>query len=292
MTDPSRTISEASSSKATRKEIAKAFAPVVWLHKDDEYRPASVDWYLARASLEYNNNKKKILEEKNVTAESLINQKVGSDYSDFTKQNNNRNQRFNLKIENVPSIMQGDFRVDQGKVIGTATCYVHIRPSTPIEIQYWFFYPYNGALLGSGAHEADWEHITIRFRGDNPTTKDDIKEIYFSRHNERIWITNEKDKDGKDKIEFEGDRAVIFSARHSHANYSTPYQHGNWGGTDKANRDVKWETWKIGGGLKFLEDNPASELDHLWNRFNGNWGGSKSMVSTPGIRGIHGWDAD
>ena len=58
-----------SSSEATRKEIAKAFAPVVWLHKDDEYRPSSVDWYLARASLEYNNKKKKILEEKNVSAE-------------------------------------------------------------------------------------------------------------------------------------------------------------------------------------------------------------------------------
>lgn len=60
MTDPSRNFSEASSSEATRKEIAKALAPVVWLHKDNDYRPSSVDWYLARASLEYSNNKNKI----------------------------------------------------------------------------------------------------------------------------------------------------------------------------------------------------------------------------------------
>jgi len=55
---------------------------------------------------------------------------------------------------------------------------------------------------------------------------------------------------------------------------------------------VRWETWTQGGGLDFLEDNPANELRHLWNRFNGNWGGSKSMVSTPGIRLNKGWDAE
>ncbi len=280
MTDPFVEITK-HLTNSIRQEIAKTFAPVVWLHKDDEYRPSSVDWYLARASLEYNNNKKKIIEEGKVTAAALISQTVGSDHSDFAKQPNNRNQKFNLKITNdkdlkagQPSIMKGD--------LGSAACYVHIRPN--LEIQYWFFYPYNGAILGTGAHEGDWEHITIRLANlADPKTKSDIKEIFFSRHNEKVWIKNEKDK-----IEFEGNRPVIFSARHSHANYSTPYQHGNWD-RDQANRDVKWETWSR---LEFLEDNPANELRHLWNRFNGNWGGSKSMVSTPGIRGKDGWDAE
>ena len=269
MTDTSRT--------STCQEIAKTFAPVVWLHKDDLFRPSSVQWYLERASLEYNNKKTKI-EEGKITAVALISQHEGRDESDFFKTPNRKNQKFNLKIRNVPEIMNGD--------LSTATCYVHIRDKSDFDIQYWFFYPYNGALgPNSGAHEADWEHITIRFRMANPTVKGDIKEVYFSRHNETIWIKNEKDK-----IEFEGNRPVIFSARHSHANYSTPYQHGGWGGTDKANRDVKWETWKIGGGLEFLEDNPSVDSDHSWNRFNGNWGGSNSMVSTPGIREEHGWD--
>jgi VPS62-like protein len=276
MTEPSRT---SPPRESQLREIAETFAPVVWLHKDDEYRPSSVDWYLARASLEYN-NKRTIIEEGKITGAALISQTVESDHSDFAKAPYNRNQKFNLKIKNEPSIMKGD--------LNTARCYVHIRPNSGnLDIQYWFFYPYNGALAGSGAHEADWEHITIRFRTSNPQDKNDIEQVYFSRHSSTIWIKNENRK-----IEFEDKRPVIFSARHSHANYSTPEQHGGLGFTDKANRDVRWETWTQGGGLDFLEDNPANELRHLWNRFNGNWGGSKSMVSTPGIRGKHGWDAD
>ena len=143
MTDPARQIiSEASLNEGTPAEIAETFAPVVWLHKDDQYRPSSVAWYLKRASLEYKNNKKKILAEGSVTGESLINQEVllsqeeGFDYSDFTKPLSNRNQKFNLKITNVDSIMNGD--------LTTATCYVHIRPT--LDIQYLFFYPTMGQL--------------------------------------------------------------------------------------------------------------------------------------------------
>ena len=190
--------------------------------------------------------------------------------------------------------MQGDFRVDQGKVMwdGHMLCaYSAFDPD--LEIQYLVFLPLQwGARWGQGPMKETGNILRSDFGGTTPQLRVISKKYTFLVIMRRIWITNEKDKDGKDKIEFEGDRPVIFSARHSHANYSTPYQHGGWGGTDKANRDVKWETWKIGGGLEFLEDNPASEVDHLWNRFNGNWGGSKSMVSTPGIRGIHGWDAD
>jgi Vacuolar protein sorting-associated protein 62 len=195
--------------------------------------------------------------------------------------------------------------------LASATVYVHIRPACVrkrttannqpknLEIQYWFFYPYNGAIAGSGAHEGDWEHITIQFNGvaaltdkgdiAAPKTKGDIAQIFFSRHTETVWIANEKDK-----IEFEGNRPVIFSARHTHANYSTPYE----GPIDKAHRGERWETWVGFKPLELLEDNPAAEVEergfvrHPWNRFNGNWGGSKSMVSTPGIRGMHGWDAD
>jgi hypothetical protein len=93
MTDPSST---SHASEAQLRKIAETFAPVVWLHKDDEYRPSSVKWYLEIASLEYN-NKKEILKVGEVNTTSLINQKEGSDYSDFTQQPNNRNQKFNFK---------------------------------------------------------------------------------------------------------------------------------------------------------------------------------------------------
>jgi len=93
MTEPSR--------------IAETFAPVVWLHKDDEYRPSSVDWYLATASLEYN-NKRTIIEEGKITGAALISQTVESDHLDVAKAPYNRNQKFNLKIKNEPSIMKGD----------------------------------------------------------------------------------------------------------------------------------------------------------------------------------------
>ena len=67
---------------------------------------------------------------------------------------------------------------------------------------------------------------------------------------ETVWIKNEEKK-----IEFEGNRPVIFSAFHTHANYSTPYQ----GAIDECNRGLRWETWSIGGRLEFLEDYPPAE---------------------------------
>jgi Vacuolar protein sorting-associated protein 62 len=280
------------------KRIAERFAPIVFLHYQDVFRPSSVGWYLKRASLEYKNNKNKVLEKGQVTAQKLIDYQREKDYSDFTKGPINSHPPFNLKIENTTEIMNGD--------LATAECYVHIRKERKdntnlLEAQYWFFYPYNGKMSGSvaiAAHEGDWECIAIRFdvpfdEGTNPTSKtepkskDNIQKVYFSQHG-RTFGENNKNAN----IAFVGDRPVIFSAWHSHANYAKPGHYS--GDNDYCDFGPSWETWRH-GGLKFLKHDPAEEndasKDNLWNRFNGNWGGSSTMVKTPGIRGEHGWDA-
>src|SRR5690606_41598556 len=43
-------------------------------------------------------------------------------------------------------------------------------PICAVDIQYWFFYPYND-WVASVNHEADWEHITVVASGDGTDRK-------------------------------------------------------------------------------------------------------------------------
>ena len=85
------------------------------------------------------------------------------------------NSRFFLQIPNDSA--EGTTRL--GAPSTDWTCYAHVRRapgSTQYDVQYWFFYPYNGALAaGAGGHEGDWEHITVRVLDDGTT----IWQIYY-----------------------------------------------------------------------------------------------------------------
>ena len=59
--------------------------------------------------------------------------------------------------------------------------YVHVYPRVDggVNIQYWFFYPYNRAPLFFD-HEGDWEHITVELGTDGAP-----RAVDFAQHGEQ-----------------------------------------------------------------------------------------------------------
>jgi len=181
-------------------EIIKENAPIVYLHSNDHYRPGNVDDYLKATDL-YKGSK---------------NLGTASEH-DLKK----IDKHHRLKINNT-HIIRGN--IEKSKT------YVRVKHEhKSLYIQYFFFYPYNGAgvlklhtsvkssskidLHPFGEHQGDWEHITIRLND-----KDfDIEHIYLSQHSSGKSLS-------KDDMTFEHGHPVIYSSRHGHAIY---HDHGS-----------------------------------------------------------------
>ncbi len=168
--------------------LARKFAPMLALHPDEKWNPSSVEWYLSRVTLCYQNDSTVILGRGEVTPEALVKQ------SD--QQNSNGTPAFDFDQFNwylrIPSkdgdIIRRGMPLEYDSVV--APCYVHIRQaptSSDVDIQYWFFYPYNGdiAKVGSkGTHDSDWEHVTVRV----DSARQNVKNVYYARHSgEARW---------------------------------------------------------------------------------------------------------
>ena len=90
------------------------------------------------------------------------------------------------------------------------------------DIEFWFFYPFNGPgrvhtpwknyhLDIAGRHEGDWEQVTLRFL--NSSKK--LVSVYMSAHSGGYWVG------GTDwsPLQFEGSHPKVYAAKYSHANY-------------------------------------------------------------------------
>jgi len=171
---------------------------------------------------------------------------------------------------------------------------LRINPSM-CDLQYWMFYP-NDVPVGwfdsdMGAHEGDWEHVSVRLHWPESYPEDGSKidpmdqaafsAIYGSAHSgEGSW---------NDKPTWEscGDgilRPAIYAAQGTHANYSTL---GDDGTINRAFSDdyvsktgAYWETANNVVQITWSADLP----DNLaWLGFNGRWGATrdKIKVSSP-----------
>lgn len=142
----------------------------------------------------------------------------------------------------VAPMSSGDFLeiVDpsvQGGNLDSATLYVHVLPVTGdaalIDIQYWFFFPYNGdetafASLSSGGdplvalpipfsrHEGDWEHVVVR-----TDLNGSIAAVYYAQHSWGSWL-NEAAGDNPDGYTTHDGHPIVYCAVGSHASYPMP----------------------------------------------------------------------
>ncbi len=111
-----------------------------------------------------------------------------------------------------------------------AKAFVHVRQWNHLftELQFWFFYPYNGPgkfsvdvgvfqfayveLITRGRHYGDWEQVTLRIVNDPRQ----LAAINLSRHDFAEWVTSTQ---FGSRIQFAGGHPIVYSARDSHAHY-------------------------------------------------------------------------
>ncbi len=178
--------------------------------------------------------------------------------------------------------------------------YVHfLNAGSDIDIVYWFFYPYNGAIdvpvvdVPIDAHQGDWEHAIARVSGLPGNAQ--LKKLYCAHHSGGAW----NDPSGLTWYE-ENKRAYLYSSKDDHATYddqavglsSIGGHHHHAQPADETN---KGDVWKP-NQLVLLNPDPTKETEHPWNSFLGNFGGSghpsnpvatPSHIPAPAMRG--GW---
>lgn len=178
------------------KQIIQKVGPRIYLHPDDPFRPSSVEWFLQRATL-------KGADRSSRSAASAPLPAGGSDDGAYW-------------LECSTSARSGD--------LGSAVAYVNAKYQNGwLDLQFWVFYPYNGAgsarvtvtdiertinLDPMGRHGGDWEHVTCRV---DPATKQ-LRAMYLAQHSGGAWLS-------LGDIPMENGRPVVFSSRHGHASY-------------------------------------------------------------------------
>ncbi len=136
-----------------------------------------------------------------------------------------------------------------------------------LDIQFWIFYPYNGAgsaevtvvdvdktlkLDPMGEHGGDWEHVTCRV---DPASQE-LRAMYLAQHSGGQWLA-------MGDIPQENGRPVVFSSRHGHASYRSEGSNLS-NGTNQSWSGVTW--FKFGlinstaKGSKILDTYKSSDL--------------------------------
>lgn len=249
-----------------------AFAPELRLHEDDRYRPTSVTWFLPKVRMRRHrphDRDVQILDAGEVTVQSLVSQSSGGQHSGRGTQRTN----FFLEIR----IREDETR--RGSLTG-AECYVHFRRAPgggdAWDIQYWFFYAYNGDIT-TGAdieHEGDWEHITVRVSDDLMS----MERVFFASH-----ATESEWRSASQVDTVTGDHPVAYSAYHSHATFWNAGKHPRTALPDDHTSDAgpHWQTWH---SLRLIGERNTPLRSQEWVKFTGRWG----QIGTPGPEWLSG----
>jgi len=290
---------------AFEDELISRFAPVVKLYPDDEYRPASVEWYLARVRMRYDHagcEDCQILDLGSVNLTTLLAQAHEEKTAVLCTHNGNYHYSrsgapdeshrtdFFLQIPN-----NADEETTRRGSLAAAKCYAHARKApiihhpSFIDVQYWFFYPYNGPIDSTDlfAHEGDWEHITVRVDEDGQT----IHRIYFAAHdNEGRWYDQGSPGTG---YSLSGTHPVVYSARHSHASY--PWA-GKWARVGLPDdHTAEGPVWDTLNSVLNLGEGDLPKTGREWVQYTGHWGEIGGVGFTTGPYGpaFQGsWSAD
>jgi hypothetical protein len=253
---------------AREDELARRFAPIVVLHRDDWNRPASIPWLLART------------EPPRVYGDIVLASFTEGSVAPLTASAPPR-PRFGARPFALPARRGSDDPREW-------TCYAHVYPRADggVNVQYWFFYPYNDGPLFFD-HEGDWEHATVRL-----DARGEPVGVYLARHEEnapgpyRAWS----------RVRREGDHPVVLSARGTHATYADEIDLP-WFEAAGACADLGscahpvWRTWEGGGLMDVGERGRPRALPEVMV-YSGRWGqeglvpGTSAPVSPPHHRGF------
>lgn len=66
-------------------------------------------------------------------------------------------------------------------------CHIHKEEANKIQVQYWYYYPYNAAF---NRHEGDWEHISVILESDGQTDQAVFHGVLYYCHEFYIEISS------------------------------------------------------------------------------------------------------
>jgi len=177
--------------------LIEQVGPRIYFHPDDPFRPSSVEWFLERATLKGKDGSSR-------SAASAPLPAGGSDDGEYWLE-----------------IGAGH----RGGALGQALAYVNAKCDNRywIDLQFWIFYPYNGAgrawlktpaltatldLAPMGQHGGDWEHVTLRV--ELATKK--VAAVYLAQHSGGEWRSI-------GGLTTASGHPVVLSSKHGHASY-------------------------------------------------------------------------
>ena len=256
------------------------FAPEVRLHPDDPNRPSSIEWYLERTRLRrwrgLLRRDEVLLPVGCVTLEALRfygnADRGGIDlYLDIPSGPHQQNTRHG-------------FRPTGGRL--NAPCYVNARsvPGDPeaFDIQFWFFYPFNGREARHITHEADWEHVTVRVTNASEPT---LIAAYFSAHGQINggWASPDECTEIDPVLRFTpAGNPIVYSALGSHASYPSAGSHKQMWPKARDRTSDGGPIWNTADDILLVEINgqppkgSKNQFDWLW--FSGRWGAIRKLA--------------
>lgn len=218
-------------------------SPILYLHPLEEYYPSSIEWFLENSEIHDPN------------------------ISNPTLENSSSSSVLQLLEENYLDSYKGN--------IESLKIYVHFSSfSEYYTVQYWYFFPYNGPMMGMGEHEGDWEHISVNINRNNFK----VDSIFYSSHvTEGKWYP-------PDKLAFESGHPVVYLSINSHASYPYPKRYER---STKPKFIPFPDDYTRKGGIRIsstdkllLVHNSANEFNSFncpdWLLFPGNWGKRKT----------------
>ncbi|KAI4323322.1 hypothetical protein L6164_022937 [Bauhinia variegata] len=187
--------------------IVQVYSPFLYLHPNESYVPASLNWYFTNGALLYTKGQESSPVPIKPPNGSNLPQGGGNDgayWVDLPADKANRDR-----------VIKGDLQSCQS--------YLQVKPmfgGTFTDIVMWVFYPFNGPATAKagliniplgriGEHVGDWEHVTLRvsnFSGE-------LWRVYMSQHSGGQWVN-------ASELEFQsGNKSVIYSSLNGHALY-------------------------------------------------------------------------
>lgn len=232
--------------------LMQAFAPLVYLHSEDPYRPGDAQTYFENCFLR-NSSEEILLQEL---------QKAGDIPLIYNQPDNHLQPKGSKNAQK--NLFQGS-PIENNK--STAPCYAHlVERGDKIIIHYIFFYPFDGPevskYLNAGKHQADWEHVDVHLEFDPLLQKYTLCEMFYVGHSSK---KNGTYVDAND-LEYVNGHPVVYSSLHGHA--SLPKDiilDKNFDRTN--NKGPLWECWQ---NIHIL-----SEQD--WYTFRGYWGSTNRV---------------
>ena len=269
---------------ATQDQLIKTFAPHLNLNPDDTYRPANVDWYLARVSMRFNHPTcpdHGLLALGKVTqaalsAQSHADNKALCQHDSGDIRKSATSESFFLEVAS-DTTYKGAPRADW-------KTYVVWRPQAAglVNVEYWTFYPYNDGFMTFN-HEADWENVRVTIDPKANGAQGKALEVKFSAHKGGTIL-----KVGDAALQMDGTHPVSYVAKGTHANYPKPGSYEVPGiplglAKDVAKAAPAADVWKQETTTILVGTRAAPKNNQVFVKYWGRWGQIGANSETSGI---------